>query len=92
MQGLGSSYACSLVGGSVSGSLQGSRLVDTVRLPVESLSFSGPSTLIPTLPQDSQVPSNVWLWVSASASIDSWVEFSEDSNARLLSTMITEYH
>ena len=33
-------YACSLVGESVSGSLQGSKLVDSVGLPMEFLSGS----------------------------------------------------
>jgi len=43
----------SLVGGSVSGRPQGSRLVNSEGLPVESLSSSGPLVLPPMLPQDS---------------------------------------
>ena len=38
---------CSSVGGSVSESCQGFRLVDSVGLPVEFLSCSGPSILLP---------------------------------------------
>jgi hypothetical protein len=44
-QGLGPVYACSLVGGSVSESSQGSRFVDSIGLTVEFLSPSGPSIL-----------------------------------------------
>ena len=43
----------SLVGGSVFESSQGSRLVDSVGLPVEFLSHSGLSVLPPTLPKES---------------------------------------
>jgi hypothetical protein len=50
--GLGSDHVCSLVGGSVSGSPQGSRLCDSVGLPVEFLSPLGSSVLPATLPQD----------------------------------------
>ena len=39
-----------VLGGLVSGSPQGSRLVDSVGLPVEFLSPLGPSILPPTLP------------------------------------------
>ena len=42
-RGLGLACVCSLVGGSVSGSPQGSRLVDSVGLFVESLSTLGPA-------------------------------------------------
>jgi len=47
---LGPVHAHSLVGGSVSESRRWSRLVDSVGLFVESLLFSGPSVLPPTLP------------------------------------------
>ena len=40
-RGLGPADVCSLFGNSVSGSPHESRLVDSVGLPVESLSFSG---------------------------------------------------
>lgn len=42
-------HACSFVGGSVSDSSQGSRLVDTAGLPVGFLTPSEPSILSPTL-------------------------------------------
>jgi hypothetical protein len=42
-----------LVGGAVSKSPQEFMLVNSVGLSEESLSFSGPSVLPPTLPQDS---------------------------------------
>ena len=48
-RGLSLAHVCSLVGGSVSGSPQGSRLVDSIGLPVE-FAFS---ILPPILPQDS---------------------------------------
>jgi hypothetical protein len=51
--GLGPDHACSLVGGSVSGSPQGSRLVNSVGLLIESLSPLGSSIVPPSLPQDS---------------------------------------
>jgi len=47
---LGLAHVCSLVGGSVSERPQGSRLVDSVGLPVPFLSPLGPSILPPTLP------------------------------------------
>ena len=43
-------HACSLVGDSISGSPQGSRLVDSVGLLVESLSPPAPSIMSSTLP------------------------------------------
>jgi hypothetical protein len=43
VEGLGPAHACSLVGGSVSGSRRGSRLGDSVGLLVESLSPLGHS-------------------------------------------------
>jgi hypothetical protein len=51
--GLGLAHDHPLIDGSVSGSPQGSKLVDSVGLPVESLPTSGPSSLLPTLPQES---------------------------------------
>jgi hypothetical protein len=50
---IGPANAYSLVGASVSGSTNGSRLVGFVHLLVESLSLSSPSVLPPTLPQNS---------------------------------------
>ena len=47
-------HTCSLIGGLVSGSPQGSTLVDSVGLPEKSPSPSGPSILPPILPEDSQ--------------------------------------
>ena len=55
--GLGPAYFHSLIGGSVSGSPQGSRLVDSDGLSIESLTSSGPPVHPPTLPQDS--PSSI---------------------------------
>ena len=55
-RGIGPAFVCSIVGSSVSGIPQGSRLVDTVGL-VESLSPLGFSVLPPTLPQE--FPSSV---------------------------------
>jgi hypothetical protein len=89
MRGQGQTYACSLVGGSVSGSPQGSKLVGSVGLPVESLSSSGPSVLPQSLPQDSELylmfgcgSLNLFLLAIE------W-SLSEDSYARLLSASIT---
>jgi hypothetical protein len=79
--GLSPAHVCSMVGSSVSGSHYGSRLIDSICVLVESLSHLGPLFLLPTLPQDSL----------SSVLISWWVEFSEDSYARLLSANITEY-
>ena len=49
-RGLSLTLICSLVGGSVSGSPQGSRLFDSDGLLVESVSQLGPSILPTTLP------------------------------------------
>ena len=49
--GLGLAHASSLVGSSVSGNSQGSKLVDSVDLFGVFLSLLGPSSLPPTLPQ-----------------------------------------
>lgn len=69
-EGLGKSYACSLVGSSVSRSPYGSRSVDSVGFLVMSLSSLAPPILLPLL-QDS--PSSAYLlWISESVSI-SWV-------------------
>jgi len=88
--GLGSACVCFLVGGSVSGSPQGLRLVDSVDLLVESLSSLGPSILPPppTLPQDPLIClmfgcGSLHLFWSAYG----W-SLSEDSYARLLSASI----
>jgi hypothetical protein len=51
VEGLSPAHAHSLVGSSVSGSPQESRLFGSVGL-VESLFSMGPSVLSPTLPQD----------------------------------------
>ena len=51
-EGLDLVHVHSLVGGSVSGSPQGSRLVDTVGLLVESLSSLDLTILPQTLPKD----------------------------------------
>jgi hypothetical protein len=51
--GLGPTHACSLVGGSVSVSPQGLRLLDSVGLLVMSLTSPALSILSPTLPHDS---------------------------------------
>jgi hypothetical protein len=60
--GLHPAHVCFLVGGSVSGSPQGSRLVDSVvGHPVEFLSLLDPSILPPTFTQDS--PGSIW-WLA----------------------------
>jgi hypothetical protein len=51
--GLSPAHAHSLVDNSVSGSPQGSRFVDSVGLPVESLSSSGSLIFLSSLQQDS---------------------------------------
>jgi hypothetical protein len=51
--GARSTHVYSLIGGSVSGSLKGFRLVDSVGLLMEFLSPLCPSILPPTLPQES---------------------------------------
>ena len=72
---LGPAGVCFLVGGLVCGSSQGSRLVDTVGLPMGLPSPSIPSILPLTLPQGSSTfLTNTWLWVSASVSVSCWVE------------------
>ena len=91
--GVGPAHVCSLVGVSVSGSPQRSRLVDSVGLLVESRSSSGPSIIPPTPPQDS---SELHLILGCGSpnlfpSAVGW-SLSEDSFARLLSANITEYH
>ena len=50
---LGLASVCFLVGGSISDSLQGYSLVDSVDLLVESITPLGSSILPPTLPQHS---------------------------------------
>lgn len=47
---LGPAHALFLVGDSVLGDHQGSRLFDSVGLPVEYLSSSGPSIVLSTFP------------------------------------------
>jgi hypothetical protein len=65
--GPGPAPLCSMVGGSFSGSSPGSRLVDTVGLPVGLPSPSRPSTLHLTLSQESLAPVQCFfLWIFAS--------------------------
>ena len=65
---------CSLADGSLSGSFQGSALVETVGIPVD-LSFPcSPSILSLTHPWGPQLLSNVCLWVSTSVSVSGRVE------------------
>jgi hypothetical protein len=63
---LGPAHACSLVGDLVSGSLQGSRLVEFVDVPAESLSSSGPSIFLPAPSNVSYCISSHWLLGGAS--------------------------
>jgi hypothetical protein len=65
---------CSLVGGLVSKSPQGSRLFDTVVLPVEFLTPSGPSVFSQLFHKSLQILSNVWKCVSTSMPVSCWVE------------------
>ena len=90
-KGLGPACAHSLVGGSVSERLQGSRLVDSVDLPVESLSFCpfrplnlSPNSLV-RLPELHLMSEYESLYLFALAA---WWGLSGDS---LLSASITEY-
>jgi hypothetical protein len=90
---LGPAHVCSLVGGLVSESPQGSRLVDSVGLPEEFLSTFGAPSLSPN--SSMRVPKlhpmfgceSLHLFESATE----W-SLSEDSYPRPLSTSITEYH
>ena len=68
--GLGPVHVCSLVGVSVSVRPYGSRLVDSVGLLVMSLTRPAHSIFLSTLPQGSLSSASVWLWVSASVSIN----------------------
>jgi hypothetical protein len=65
--------ACSLVSFSVSGSSKGSRLVETIVLPVEFLSPSGSSIFPSTLPQGSLTSAqclSVGVWICLSQLLD----------------------
>ena len=90
--GLGLDHAHSLVDGSISGSSQGSRLVDSVGFPVESLSSQVPqsspnsSTRLPKLHLMFGFGSQ-----HLSQSAVGW-SLSEDSYARLLSASIIVCH
>ena len=77
-----------LVGGSVSGSPQGSRLVDSVGLPVEFISLKFSQSFPQLIPELHPMFSYGSLHLFQSAV--GW-NFSEDSYARLLSASITEY-
>ena len=71
---LGPTCVCTLVGGLVSESPQGPRLVDSVVLSVELPSPLGPSIPPTPLPKDFLSWYNVWLWVFASVSVSCWVK------------------
>jgi hypothetical protein len=74
VESLGLSHACSLIGGSVSVSSYGPRLVDSVGLLVVPLTPLAPEIFPPLFHMIPQALPNVWLWVSASVSIRSWVD------------------
>ena len=89
--GLGPAHVWSLVGGSVPGSPQVYRLVDSVGLLVESLLPPGSSNLPPILPQDF-LSSMYYLAVCLCIYFGQLLcVLSEDKYARLLSVGITEY-
>jgi hypothetical protein len=79
---------CSLVGGSIFGRPHGSRLVDSIGLPVESLS---PQVLI--IQSFLQLLSLMFSCGSLHLFllVAGW-SISEDNYARILSASITEYH
>ena len=80
---------CSLVGSSVPGSSQGSRLVDTVGLPVGLPLLHGIQSFPQHFSSGTCLMSSVWIWVSASFSVNCQVCLSDDSYVRLLSASIT---
>lgn len=88
--GIGPASVCSLVGGSVPGSHQESRLVESAVVPVESLSpvslnpFPNSSMRFPGLHLMSDCGSLFWSFARRS--------LLEDSHARFLAASITEYH
>ena len=89
---VGPAHECSLVGASVSKSLQRSRLIDSVGLPMEFLSFMVlnpcPNSSIRVLklhPMSGY--ESLYLFESATG----W-RFSEEGHADLLSASTTEYH
>ena len=65
--------ACSLVGGSVSVSSRGPRLVDYVGLLLVSLNLWLLQSLPPFFHKIPHAMPDVWLWVSASVSICCWM-------------------
>ena len=80
-------YALWLVGQSLGS--QGSRLVDSVGLLVESLSPLASSVLPSTLPQDFLSSVQCWPWVFAHLfCLAAGWSLSEDSSARLLSVSL----
>jgi hypothetical protein len=86
-------HVSSLVVGSVSGSSQGSRLVDSVGLLVEFLSLLGPSILPPN--SSTRLPELHIMFICGSLclfwSVSRWI-LSDNSYARLLSVSITGYY
>jgi hypothetical protein len=89
--GVGPAYVYSLVGGSVSGSPQGSRFVDSVGLPAESLFPQVLQSFPQLFHKISQAQYNVCLgFLHLFQSTAGW-SFSEDSYVRFLSANITEY-
>ena len=90
---LSSAHALSLVGASVSGSLQGSKLIDFVGLSMESLSF-GFSNLSPnssiSFPELHLMFDCGFIYLIPLAA--GWSLSEALRHARLLSESITEYH
>lgn len=78
-----------MVGSSVSGSLQGSRLVDSVGLLLEFLFSPGSSILPLTLTKDCLLFDYKSLHLFSSAA--RW-NLSEDNYARFLSAILAEFH
>jgi hypothetical protein len=72
--GLGPVHACSLVSCSVSGSPQGSMLVDMVDFLWSPYPLWAHKSFPQLFHKTPRAPSNIWLWISASVSIGSWVE------------------
>ena len=63
-EGLGPALVCSLIGGSDSGRAQGSRLVDSVGLLVESLCPPVPQSFPQLFHNIPELHLTFWLWVS----------------------------
>ena len=90
--GLGPVHGHSLVFGSVSESPQKSRLVNSVSVSTETLSFSSLVMLLPTFADLLELHLMFGCGSLHLFPLTAGWSLSEDSYARILSTRITEYH